>query len=114
MKLLNNMDYEREEEKFYELIKRGKDEIKASDISDEERNELYLFVEEKIQKYVQFKITSLKNQILVAKLNKIQKGLNKVLEQITSTPEIINLEEIIKKQKANRKILPFPGYISDN
>ena len=46
------MDYEREEEKFYELMKKKKDEIKASNISDEEKNESYLFVEEKIQRYV--------------------------------------------------------------
>ena len=112
------MDYERGEEKFYELMKEKKDEIKALDISDEEKNELYLFVEEKIQRYVQFKITSLKNQILVAKLNELQKIFNQKLEEIISNTEVIlpHIEELIKKQKTNRKILPFPGYIpfSDN
>jgi ribonucleotide reductase alpha subunit len=106
------MGYKTQTEKFYKLIKKKRNEIKDLDISNKEKDELYLFTERITQKYEEIKKISLWNKVVVAKLNETQELFYKKLEEIISMTEIMNLEEIAKKQKENRKIFLYPeGYI---
>lgn len=104
------MDYKKE---FYELIKNKIDEIKDLKIPKKEKIELYSFVnssirryERSIRRYERTKKLSLMNWINTIELKETQRGIEQELEEITYTTKemLSNLEELVKKQAAHRKI----------
>ena len=93
------MDYERE---FYELMKKKHDEIKALDIPEERKLNLFFSLSRDIQKYEQIKINF-----------KMYQALEKIVSVMAIT--LFNPKKISENQKANQKLLvykmPFPNYV---
>ena len=104
------MDYE---EEFYEFIKKKAYEIESSDISEKDKAERYMIIDGIVQKYAQIKTISLKNQLAIAILNEIQQNIDGALEEVISTTEVMlsNLEEIVKKQRANKIFCLFQVFL---
>jgi len=93
------MDYERE---FYELMKKKNDEIKALDLPEERKLNLFFCISRDIQKYEQIKINF-----------KISRALEKIVSMMAIT--LFNPKRISKNQEDNQNILmykmPFPNYM---
>lgn len=106
------MEYLKNEEKFYELIEKKREEVNSMNTSEEEKKKLYILIDETVQRYglIEKNETEIKKNVKKIKRCLIQMAID--YKKLSDSMKIIrkeipNLERIVTEMKTAKLTHPF-------